>query len=170
MTIKQLLRKEIQEEIKNLEGVDKGSDSYKVMVDGITKLTDRLIDLEKNEVEREDKEEKRKEAQAQAEFERDLKQRQADEAKEQAEFEQNLKLRQADEANAQAEFEKNLKLKLAEDERKDRKIKNCITVGGIVLPIIVTIWGTYKTFEFEREGTVTTILGRGFFGKLLPKK
>ena len=58
----------------------------------------------------------------------------------------------------------------AEDERKDRKLKNGISVAGIVIPIVVTIWGTLKTLKFEETGTVTTIMGRGFIQKLLPKK
>lgn len=56
------------------------------------------------------------------------------------------------------------------DERKDRLIKNCIAIAGIVIPSVLTIWGTLKSFEFERDGTVTTIMGRGFINKLLPKK
>ena len=57
-----------------------------------------------------------------------------------------------------------------EENRKDRWIKNGITVAGIVIPTVVTIWGTVKSFEFEKEGTITTIMGRGFINKLLPKK
>ena len=56
------------------------------------------------------------------------------------------------------------------DENKDRKIRNGIAIAGIVIPTVVTIWGTLKTFKFEETGTVTTMLGRGFINKLLPKK
>lgn len=56
------------------------------------------------------------------------------------------------------------------DENKDRKIRNGIAIAGIVIPTVVTIWGTFKTFKFEETGTVTTMLGRGFINKLLPKK
>ena len=63
-----------------------------------------------------------------------------------------------------------LKLKQMDEERKDRLIKNLLTVAGIAIPSIITIWGTVKSFEFEKEGTITTIMGRGFIQKLLPKK
>lgn len=65
-----------------------------------------------------------------------------------------------------------LKLKAAqmEEEKKDRWIKNILTAAGIVIPVGVTIWGTLKSFKFEQEGTITTIMGRGFINKLLPKK
>ena len=68
------------------------------------------------------------------------------------------------------EIEASLKRAQMEEDRKDRRVKNGIAVGGIVLPLAVTIWGTFKTFRFEETGTVTTIMGRGFINKLIPKK
>lgn len=68
------------------------------------------------------------------------------------------------------EIEASLKRAQMEEDRKDRRVKNGIAVGGIVLPLAVTIWGTFKTLKFEEEGTVTTIMGRGFINKLIPKK
>lgn len=62
------------------------------------------------------------------------------------------------------------KRKQFEEERLDRWIRNGIAVAGIVVPTLVTIWGTKKSFEFEKDGTITTIMGRGFINKLLPKK
>ena len=59
---------------------------------------------------------------------------------------------------------------LDEFNKKDQLIKNAISIGGILIPVIVTVWGTYKTLNFEKTGTVTTIMGRGFINKLLPKK
>ena len=63
-----------------------------------------------------------------------------------------------------------LKQKQMNEERKDRLIKNGISIAGIVIPSLITIWGTVKSMEFEKEGTITTIIGRGFINKLLPKK
>ena len=56
------------------------------------------------------------------------------------------------------------------EEKKDRKWRNAIAVATIVVPTAVTIWGTLKSFKFEEDGTITTIMGRGFIQKLLPKK
>ena len=78
-------------------------------------------------------------------------------------------------------IEKSIDLEEMEDKKKSEKKKTIIdildkTVGytinvaGIVLPLLVTIWGTKVTLEFEQEGNVTTIMGKGFFNKLLPKK
>lgn len=58
----------------------------------------------------------------------------------------------------------------AKEEKIDRWVKNGIAVAGIVIPVAVTIWGTLVSFKFEEEGTITTIMGRGFISKLLPKK
>lgn len=56
------------------------------------------------------------------------------------------------------------------EDKKDRLIKNVISAAGVVLPLIVTIWGTKVSLKFEEEGTFTTIMGRGFVNKLLPRK
>ena len=72
--------------------------------------------------------------------------------------------------NKRAEIEAEQKEKQMEEDRKDRLVKNGISIGGIVLPVAVTIWGTLKSLKFEEKGTVTTIMGRGFINKLLPKK
>ena len=68
------------------------------------------------------------------------------------------------------EIEAKEREKAREEDRKDRRVKNGIAIGGIVLPLAVTIWGTFKTLKFEEEGTITTALGRGFINKLIPKK
>ena len=57
-----------------------------------------------------------------------------------------------------------------EEEKKDRLIKNILTGAGVVIPAVLTVWGTLKSLKFEETGTVTTIMGRGFINKLLPKK
>lgn len=71
---------------------------------------------------------------------------------------------------AARESEERMKQKQFEDDKKDRLVKNTIAVAGIVLPIMLTIWGTKVSLKFEEEGTFTTIMGRGFINKLLPKK
>ena len=127
MSIKTLLEVEIEDQFDKLSEMEKGSDEYKATVDSAIKLTDRMIELEKLEDERLDKEQSRK-------------------------------------------FDSEMKLSEAKEDRKDRIIKNCISVAGIVLPIIVTVWGTKTSLKFEEEGTITTSIGRGFINKLLPKK
>ena len=127
MSIKTLLEVEIEDQFDKLSEMEKGSDKYKATVDSAIKLTDRMIELEKLEDERLDKEQSRN-------------------------------------------FDSELKLSEVKEDRKDRIIKNCISVAGIVLPIIVTVWGTKTSLKFEEEGTITTSIGRGFINKLLPKK
>lgn len=116
METRELLNDRIQDELAYLSGIDAKSDEYDKAVDGVTKLLDRAIELEKISIE-----------------------------------------------DAR-------KAETIDDERKDRKVKNAISVASIVVPVAVTIWGTFKSLNFEKEGTVTTIMGRGFIQKLLPKK
>lgn len=127
MNIETMMHEEIQSELEELSKIQVGSEEYKTAVDGITKLTDRVIEMRKSNIEKETKEKDR-------------------------------------------EIETNLKIQQMEEERKDRIIKNIIAVAGIAVPTVVTIWGTVKSIEFEKEGTITTIMGRGFIQKLLPKK
>lgn len=68
------------------------------------------------------------------------------------------------------EMEHELKMKELEHDRKDRLIKNCLTAGSIVTSVGLAVWGTLKSLKFEETGTVTTLIGRSFIGKLLPKK
>ena len=123
MSIKEKLYEEIELEINSLEDLEYGSDNNKAAVDGLTKLVDRVIELEKIEDER-----------------------------------------------AIKSKEEEAKAHQVKDEKKDRLIKNGISVAGIVIPSVITIWGTLKSLEFEKTGSVTTIMGRGFINKLLPKK
>ena len=127
MSIKTLLVEEIQDELNDLSDLDLGSEEYKITVDGLTKLIDRAIEMEKFETENEDK----------------------------------IKNREKDD---------DFKLKQMEEERTDRWVRNGIAIAGIIIPSIITVWGTVKSLNFEKEGTITTIVGRGFINKLLPKK
>ena len=74
-------------------------------------------------------------------------------------------------SSEQREIERNNKEKMLDEyNRKNQLITHAISIGSIVIPVFVTIWGTYKTLKFEETGTVTTIMGRGFINKLIPKK
>ena len=123
MKIKETLYKEIEDELQALNEIEVGTDEYKSSVDGVTKLLDRAIEIEKHEAEMKEREAER--------------------------------------------IAKNIQVA---EEQKDRVVKNYISAGGVVLPLLVTIWGTLKSFKFEKDGTITTIMGRGFINKLLPKK
>lgn len=127
MSIEAHLATEIESEFIALSGIEVGSEAYKTTVDGVTKLLDRMIEIDK------------------LEFERDKK----------------------TESDKKEEEFRRMQMK---DEKNDRLIRNCLSAAGIVIPTIVTIWGTIKSIEFEKEGTITTIMGRGFVQKLLPKK
>ena len=145
MEIETLLHKEIADEFKNLAGLDVGTEEYKITVDGIAKLMDRAIEIEKFHESKDEKEKDRT-------------------------FDHDLKLKQLEAQISSQKDDMNIRVKQLVSEEKDRLIRNCIAVAGIVIPVGVTIWGTLKTFRFEEQGTVTTMIGRGFINKLLPKK
>ena len=51
MGIKNILREELEKEIKELSHMQVGTEQYKITVDGITRLSDKIIELEKLESE-----------------------------------------------------------------------------------------------------------------------
>lgn len=145
MDIEELLCKEVKVELENLANMEFDSEAYKATVDSIAKFADRAIAIEKLNIEQEEKE----------------KARELEKEKFDREMEERIIARALD---------TELKNKQFEDEKKDRLIRNCIAVAGIVIPTAVTIWGTIVSLKFEEEGSVTTIMGRGFINKLLPRK
>lgn len=74
------------------------------------------------------------------------------------------------EAKALVVFDQDFKLKQIDEERKDRFVRNCIAAATVAIPSVITIWGTVKSFEFEKEGTITTTVGRSFMARLFPKR
>ena len=127
MTTEKLLHEEIVNGFTNLSELEVGSEKRKQQVAELTALVDRAIEIDKLNIEHEEK----------------------------------VKTR---------EIENNFRNMQMAEEKKDRIVKNCLTAAGIAIPTLVTIWGTIKSLRFEAEGTVTTIMGRGFINKLLPKK
>lgn len=127
MNVQTLLYDAIETDFEELDKMEVGTDKYLKTVDGLTKLVDRAIEMEKFDTERDDK-------------------------------------------NNQMKSEEILKVSQFKEDKRDRFVRNCIAVAGLVVPAIITIWGTVKSLNFEKEGTVTTIVGRGFINKLLPKK
>lgn len=127
MSVKHLLNEEIVSEIENLNKVPLGSEEHKIAADALAKLLDKSIEMDKLDLEYQDKVESREAA-------------------------------------------NNLKLAEIEEEKKDRRVKNVLTGVSVIGGFALTVWGTIKSIEFEKNGTITTIMGRGFIQKLLPKK
>ena len=128
--LKVQLETEISSELDTLSSMTVGTDEYKITVESLSKLIDKVNDADKIDLE-----------------------------KKKQELSENMEL---DKWNKEKE--------LNAFNKKNQLIAHGISIGAIIIPVLVTIWGTYKTLKFEETGTVTTIMGRGFIGKLLPKK
>lgn len=127
MGINNVLRDEFEKELKELSGMQIGTEQYKVAVDGITKLTDRIIEIDKL-----DSEKNAKELENIARME-----------------------------------EQELKREQLKSEKRDRIVKNVITVGGAVLSMAVYALAFIASTNFEREGTFTTEGGKNSIRQLL---
>ena len=79
------------------------------------------------------------------------------------------------EADAQEKYEsriaeQDLKREQIKNEKRDSIVKNVLTGVSVIGGFGLTVWGTCKSLKFEETGVVTSIMGRGFIQKLLPKK
>ena len=77
---------------------------------------------------------------------------------------------EAEEGRKNREIDNEFKQKQMDEEKKSRWVQHAISMASIILPIAAAVWGTKASFKFEETGTVTTIMGRGWINKLLPKK
>lgn len=68
------------------------------------------------------------------------------------------------------DLENQLKQEQLKADKRDRVIKNTLTATSIVSGIGVTVWGALKSWEFEKEGTVSSTVGRMFMQLLKFKK
>jgi hypothetical protein len=126
MSIESLLHTEIESEFEKLSMMEPGSEKYRTTVDGLAKLMDKAIEIEKVDIDCKDK-------------------------------------------AAARESEQTLKGQQMREDRKDRIVKNIIGAAGVVLPLVVTIWGTTVSLKFEETGTITTHSGRNFVQRLFRK-
>ena len=106
MSIKTQLEDEIRDEFEALRKIEVGSDTYRTTVEGLTKLVDRKIEMDKVEVDARERVIKR---------------------------------------NDDNEFKE---MQLA-DDRKDRAIKNGLTLATLVITTGTTIWGILKSLKIE---------------------
>lgn len=66
--------------------------------------------------------------------------------------------------------EQDLKREQIKNEKRDSIVKSVLTGVSVIGGFGLTVWGTCKSLKFEETGVVTSIMGRGFIQKLLPKK
>jgi hypothetical protein len=129
MSIKTQLEDEIRDEFEALRKIEVGSDTYRTTVEGLTKLVDRKIEMDKAEVDARERIIKR---------------------------------------NDDNEFKE---MQLA-DDRKDRAIKNGLTVATLVITTGTTIWGILKSLkiEFKDNEMITSTVGKELMKRVIPFK
>lgn len=129
MSIKTQLEDEIRDEFEALRKIEVGSDTYRATVEGLTKLVDRKIEMDKVEIDARERVLKR---------------------------------------NDDNEFKE---MQLA-DDRKDRAIKNGLTVATLVITTGTTIWGILKSLkiEFKDNEMITSTVGKELMKRVIPFK
>lgn len=145
---RELLRDAITRQLKAMQGMEVGTDGYKSAVDSLTKMVDRMNEIDKI----------------------DLQYHQQNDEKKQHDRDYGLKKQQLNQEIYSRERELKLREQQMAAEKKDRRIQHGLTIVSLGTNVVLVVWGVYKTFKFEETGTVTSPLGRGFINMILPKK
>lgn len=127
METEKLLHDEIHDELEKLSSMEIGSNEYESTVNGVTKLLDRAIEIDKMNL--------------------------------------DAKERELNRINEEAYRKKQLDI-----DRKDRWIKSGIALATTLGTFALYKWGLINTFQFEKEGTITTSIGRGLINSIIPKR
>lgn len=144
------LREAINQGLESLKEMEVGTEEYKEAVNSLTKLIDKVIDMDKLT-----SDEYIKIKQISSEL---------DAKKEQIEAEKELK-------SKQIEVEETTKKQQQSERRKEIIVNGILTTLGILVPAGITIWGAINSWRFEKDDSVTSTMGRGFMNKILnPKK
>lgn len=144
MSTETKLHEVIERELEVLDGMEVGTEQYKIAVDGISKLISQAVDIDKFNLDADERAKSR-------EQERELKIQQMS-----IEAEENAKAR---------EQELDLKRKQLRDENIDKIVKHGFTLASITIGTWLTIWGTVVSMKFEKDDTFTSLLGREWVKK-----
>lgn len=68
------------------------------------------------------------------------------------------------------DLEKGKTAQQLKDDRMDKIVRNCITAVSVGGGLLLTVWGALLSWEFEKEGTITSTPGRKFISNLFFKK
>lgn len=120
---KTMLEDEIREMIEAIGKLEIGSDKHKAASESLVKLLDKYNDMDRLDLEYQEKCDDREENRI-------------------------------------------MKEKELEHHKHDAFVKNVLTGVSIGGGFIMTIWGTWKSINFERTGSFTTIAGREFVKKI----
>ena len=128
MEIQGLFNEEIKCQFDKLSELEIGSDDYKAVEECLTKLADRAIEMEKVQLD-------------------------------------------ANEKTADRMTRNGIEFDKQQAEKTDRVVQYCLRGAEIAIPVALAIWGTITTLKYDKEGVLpTTLMGRGFINKLIPKK
>lgn len=149
--LKELLGEEIKNQITNLSSMEPGSEEHSKAIESLTKLYRLKIDDDKNEIDDNEKHNRRSMDKEQQILDAELKQKQ---------LEVDTEIR---------ECELDLKEDQLREESKNRWINVGLQVGLTVLGIVAyDIWNR-RGLRFEETGSITSPQTRNLYSKMLPK-
>lgn len=171
MDIKQALWEEATAKLEAVTKVNPASNEDKTIVDEIVKLSDRVIELEKIELDHAEKEASRKaeydfknkQLEEELKFKREQFEAELKLKEKQLEAELRLKQKQLEEEIKARDDELKLKARQAKDERISRLLGHVLTVFEIVVKDRRIRWGTTINYHYETKGYLpSTNVGKNY--------
>lgn len=150
--IKEMLGEEIKTEIENLGSLEPGSKEHSEAVESLVKLYKLKIEETKNELDSEDKKERRRMD------------------KEQHDEDCIYKEKQLTEDILVHKHEEKFREVQLSEQVKDRYIRIGLTILELAVPLMFYASWVNKGLKFEEEGTFTSTTFRGVLQKLKPTK
>jgi hypothetical protein len=186
-TPRDLLVAEIESGFEAIEEMEITSDDYKKATDVLTKLIDRLNEMDKLELEAGENETKHEIDVQKIEIEKqkiEIEKQKLELDAEERDKKNELEARKF-EIDERKIFTEKQKIDLEErklhsevqSKAEHTRIEKLSTIASIAVPVVIFIgetirivWGTNKTLKFEETGTVTTNAGKKFIDRLFSKK
>lgn len=175
--IEDLLRKEIENQIKGLSGFESGSAEKLRAIKGVAELYKLKIEEEKAVTEATDKSEKREMEKARDAVDATDKteRRQLEKTRNEVDSTDKSERREIDKARNEAEVsyhksEEDYRKEQLAEQRKDRFVHICIAGAELVLPLVFYAAWMRRGLKFEETGTFTSTTFRGLFNRFRPTK
>lgn len=157
--IREMLGKEIKTQIQDLSDLEPGSKEKSEAVEALAKLYKLRMEEAKNELEFEDRRERRDMEKSKNELEFRCRHHDGE-----------LKRKQVNEEVANHARQEQFNKEQLAEQVKDRYFKLGIAAAEIVLPLVFYATWMRKGFKFEETGTFTSTTFRGLFNRFRPTK
>ena len=161
MNVKDQIVEEIVDQIRVVHKMEVGSGAYKIAVDGISKLADKVINIQKLELEESQRNADREMSKYFETKKLELEESQRNADREMSKYFETKKLElEESQRNADREMSTYFETKKLEQAEKDRRSLNKREIFKVVTPLSVAVLMGVFSMLWEKSDSLTTTFGR----------